>query len=73
MISIFYVALTSGRFIYAAFAEKIGYAKLLLVLAIGITLTYPLVLMENNLIVVIGVFLTGLSLSGLFPTDVRWY
>ncbi|MBV7339399.1 MFS transporter [Chloroflexi bacterium TSY] len=68
MISIFYIALTGGRFICAAVAERVGYARLLLVLAIGITLTYPLVLLENNLVVVIGVFLTGLSLSGLFPT-----
>jgi len=68
MISVFYVALTIGRFLCAAYAERFGYATILLVLAIGITLTYPLVVLGNSLWVVIGVFLTGLSLSGLFPT-----
>lgn len=69
MISVFYVALTIGRFLCAAYTERIGYAKTLLVLAVGITLTYPLVVFGiHSLLVVVGVFLTGLSLSGLFPT-----
>ncbi len=68
MISVFYVALTIGRFLCAAYVERFGYATILLVLAIGITLTYPLVVLGNALWMVIGVFLTGLSLSGLFPT-----
>jgi len=67
MISVFYVALTIGRFLCAAYAERLGYARILLVLAWGITVTYPLVVLGNPLWVVIGVFLTGLSLSGLFP------
>ncbi|MEZ4728700.1 MAG: MFS transporter [Caldilineaceae bacterium] len=66
MISIFYVALTIGRFLCAAYAEKLGYGMIFLVLAVGITLTYPLVVLGTPLLVVIGVFLTGLSLSGLF-------
>jgi len=72
MISVFYVALTIGRFLCAAYAEKLGYATILLVLAVGITLTYPLVVLGNPLLVVIGVFLTGLSLSGLFPTALAY-
>lgn len=69
MISIFYVALTIGRFLCAAYTERIGYARTLLVLAVGITLTYPLVVLDiHSPLVVVGVFLTGLSLSGLFPT-----
>jgi FHS family glucose/mannose:H+ symporter-like MFS transporter len=68
MISVFYVALTVGRFLCAAFAERLGYATTLLVLALAITLTYPLVFIGTNpVLVVAGVFLTGLSLSGLFP------
>lgn len=68
MISVFYVALTVGRFLCAAFAERAGYGRTLLVLAIGIAVTYPLVVLSANpLVVAVGVFLTGLSLSGLFP------
>jgi FHS family glucose/mannose:H+ symporter-like MFS transporter len=69
MISIFYIALTIGRFLCAAFAERRGYATTLLALAWGITLSYPLVVVGlDSFVVVAGVFLTGLSLSGLFPT-----
>jgi FHS family glucose/mannose:H+ symporter-like MFS transporter len=72
MISVFYVALTIGRFLCAAYAEKLGYATLFLILAWGITLTYPLVVLGNPLVVAVGVFLTGLSLSGLFPTALAY-
>ena len=69
MISVFYVALTIGRFACAVVAEQLGYAGTLLLLAFGITLTYPLVVLGSHpLVVGAGVFLTGLSLSGLFPT-----
>ncbi len=68
MISIFYVALTVGRFLCAAYAERLGYATILLILALGITLTYPLVVLGiHSSLLVLGVFLTGLSFSGLFP------
>ena len=67
-ISIFYVGLTAGRFVCAAYTERIGYANMLLILAGGIALTYPLVVASTNpALVVGGVFLTGLSVSGLFP------
>lgn len=69
MISVFYVALTLGRFICAAYVERTGYALTLLILAFGITLTYPLIVLDlNSVLAVAGIFLTGLSLSGLFPT-----
>lgn len=73
MISVFYVALTIGRFACAAFSEKIGYARTLLILAIGITVTYPLVVLGvHSFLIVVGVFLTGLSFSGLFPTTLAY-
>lgn len=73
MISVFYVALTLGRFLCAAFVERIGYATIFLLLAVGITLTYPLVVLGiHSLLVAVGVFLTGLSLSGLFPTALAY-
>ena len=72
-ISIFYIALTIGRFICAAYTEKIGYAQSLLILGIIITITYPLVILGGNaIVVVIGVFFTGLGFSGLFPTAMAY-
>lgn len=69
MISVFYVALTTGRFVCAAVGERLGYATTLLVLAIGISVAYPMVVLGRQpWLVVAGVFLTGLSLSGLYPT-----
>ena len=68
MVSVFYVGLTGGRFLCAAIAEPIGYARMLLILAIGIAVTYPIVIFsERTWLVIIGILLTGLSLSGLFP------
>jgi len=72
MITLFYVALTVGRFLCAAYAERIGYAATLLILAVGITLTYGLVVWGSPVVVAAGVFLTGLSLSGLFPTTLAY-
>jgi MFS family permease len=48
MISVFYIGLTLGRFLCAGYAERIGYATTLLILACGITLTYPLVVVSVN-------------------------
>ncbi len=72
-ISVFYVALTIGRFMCAVYAERLGYGVILLALALGITVTYPLVVLGiHSLLAVAGVFLTGLSLSGLFPTSLAY-
>ena len=72
-VSVFYVALTAGRFICAAFAERIGYARTLLVLAVVLVVIYPLMLLSTDpAVLMIGVFLTGLSLSGLFPTALAY-
>lgn len=73
MISVFYVALTLGRFICAVYTERFGYARTLLVLALGVTLTYPLVVFDlPPALAAVGVFLTGLGLSGLFPTAMAY-
>lgn len=73
LISVFYVALTGGRFLCALVSERVGYGRTLLALAVGITATYPLVVLSSSgLWVVVGVFLTGLSLSGLFPTAMAY-
>jgi FHS family glucose/mannose:H+ symporter-like MFS transporter len=68
MISIFYIALTIGRALCAVYAERIGYAMTLLILLIGVTVTYPLVVIGiHPFVAVAGVFLSGLAFSGLFP------
>ena len=73
MISVFYVALTAGRFLCAAYAERLGYAATLLILAAGLVLTYPLVVFSTTAApLVIGIFFTGLTLSGLFPTALAY-
>ena len=72
-VSVFYVALTLGRFICAAYAERLGYAATLLVLTAILILTYPLVIFSTDpILLVIGIFLNGLSLSGLFPTALAY-
>ena len=72
-VSVFYVALTLGRFICAAYAERLGYAATLLVLTAILILTYPLVVFSTDpILLVIGIFLNGLSLSGLFPTALAY-
>ncbi|MBX3051357.1 MAG: MFS transporter [Caldilineaceae bacterium] len=73
LISIFYVALTVGRFSCAAISERVGYGVTLMGLAVGIAATYPLVVLSSSgLWVAVGIFLTGLSLSGLFPTALAY-
>lgn len=68
MISVFYVALTIGRVFCAAYAERVGYAMTLLILLIGVTVTYPLIVIGiHPFVAVAGVFLSGLGFSGLFP------
>ena len=47
-VSVFYVALTLGRFICAAYAERLGYAATLLVLTAILILTYPLVVFSTG-------------------------
>lgn len=69
LVSVFYVALTAGRFICAFVAEHMGYTLTLMVLACGVAIAYPLIVLGNNAaLIVIGIFFLGLSLSGLFPT-----
>ena len=73
MISVFYIALTAGRFLCAAYAERLGYAATLFILAAGLAVTYPLVIFSTTAApLVIGIFLTGLTLSGLFPTALAY-
>jgi fucose permease len=69
MVSVFYVALTAGRFICALVAERMSYTMTLFVLVCVVALAYPFVVFGfHAALVVLGVFFTGLGFSGLFPT-----
>lgn len=69
MVSVFYIALTAGRFACAALAERLGYGRTFWALSIGLAVTYPLAVWGgHSLLVAAGILGTGLSLSGLFPT-----
>jgi len=69
MISLFYLGLTLGRFACARISEQLSDGKTLLILAIGTTLAYPLATFGSTpFAIACGVFLSGLSLSGLYPT-----
>ena len=68
LVSSFYVALTTGRFICAIVSERLGYARTLMLLAWGVAVAYPLIVWGNNTtLIVVGTVGLGLSMSGLFP------
>ncbi len=69
MISIFYAALTLGRFVCGTAARRIGYPTTILICAVGTTVTYPLfIISQSPFVVAPAVFCSGLFLSGLYPT-----
>ncbi len=69
-ISIFYAALTLGRFACGALTQRIGNVQTILLCALGTTVTYPLVVIfgQQPLLLLPGIFFSGLFLSGLYPT-----
>lgn len=73
MISLFYAALTLGRFACAHLSERLGYGKTLLLCAVGASCCYPLVTSGGRTgWIAAGVFLSGLFLSGLYPTALAY-
>lgn len=71
MLSLFYAALTFGRFSCAHLTERLGYGRTLLLCALGAALSYPLVTFSHHPgRIAAGVFFSGLFLSGLYPTAV---
>ena len=69
MISLFYVGLTTGRFVCAAVAERIGYGNSIRILSVGAAISLLLVILGGHpLLIVFGVIMSGLFLSGLYPT-----
>lgn len=73
MVSLFYIALTIGRTICAAYSERIGYAMTLLILLTGVTFSYPLIVIGiHPYVAVAGIFLSGLFFSGFFPMSLAY-
>jgi FHS family glucose/mannose:H+ symporter-like MFS transporter len=69
MISVFYLGLTAGRLACASFSERLGYGKTLLLCAVGTSVAYPLATFSQRPVwFTSGVLLSGLFLSGLYPT-----
>ena len=68
-ISLLYVGLTTGRFVCAAVAERIGYGNSIRILSVGAAISLLLVILGGHpLLIVFGVIMSGLFLSGLYPT-----
>ena len=73
MISLFYVGLTLGRFVCASVADRVGYAKTILILSIGAVVSFPLVILGRHpLVITFSVALSGLFFSGLYPTALAY-
>ncbi len=73
MISLFYLGMTVGRFACAAISERSGYAATIMLCALGTVVTYPLVVIgQSALWLGIGVLLSGLFVSGLYPTALAY-
>lgn len=69
MISIFYLALTAGRFACGSLAQRLGFERTILACALGAAAAYPLVAAAKGPVALgVGVLFSGLFLSGLFPT-----
>ena len=73
MVSIFYAGLTIGRFTCRAISDRIGYSKVILLCAIGSFIFYPLAIYpKHTILLIIGVFGSGLFLAGLHPTGLAY-
>ena len=73
MVSIFYLGLAVGRFACGVLSEKIGYARLILICAVGSLAFYPMAIYPSPpLLIALGVFLAGTFFSGLHPTSLAY-
>lgn len=73
MISLFYIGLTLGRFVCASVAERVGYAKTIMILSVGAVVSFPLVILGRHpLVIAFSVALNGLFFSGLYPTALAY-
>ncbi|HHW09197.1 MAG TPA: MFS transporter [Firmicutes bacterium] len=73
MVSLFYLALTIGRFLWSGVVQDWGYARVILICAAGPVAAFPLVIWGgNSLLVALGVMASGLFFSGLYPTALAY-
>ena len=73
MVSLFYLGLAIGRFTCGALSERLGYARLIRICAVGSLLFYPAAIyLAQPVLIALGVFLSGVFLSGLHPTGLAY-
>ncbi len=73
MVSIFYFGLAAGRFICSALADRVGYARVILICAVGSLVFYPVAIyLDQPLLIALGVLGAGAFLAGLHPTGMAW-
>jgi len=69
IVSLFYVTLTAGRFLWSRYADSLGHVRVILICATGSAIAYPWVIWTSSpLTVTLGVITSGLFFSGLYPT-----
>lgn len=67
MVSIFYIGLAGGRFVFGVYSEKIGYLKLIFYCTLGAAIFYPLTIFSSfPFIIIVGTLFSGFFLSGLY-------
>lgn len=73
MVSIFYLGLAVGRFTCGILSEKVGYARLILICAVGSLAFYPIAIYTSPpFLIALGVLLSGMFFSGLHPTSLAY-
>lgn len=73
LISLYYIALTTGRFLWSRVADQLGYGRVILLCALGPVVAYPLVIWANNpWLVACGVVICGLFFAGIYPTALAY-
>jgi len=73
MVTVFYIGLTTGRFLCGIFSDRLGFSRTILICSIGSLLFYPLAVFTSQpILIAAGVILSGFFFSGLHPTGLAY-
>lgn len=73
LLSIYYIALTTGRFLWSRVVDQLGYGRVILLCAMGPVVAFPLVVWGvNPWLVACGVAICGLFFAGIYPTALAY-